>query len=89
MCRNKNNSKMKTYNTHYVKNSSKHSDNDDIILGVLVNLKLISELNNETLEPLKINILLNNINIKFQIDTESLHSLMSENCYLEHYSHGK
>lgn len=58
-------------------------------MGVTDNFKLISEPNNETLEPLELNVQLNDINIKFQIDTVSLHSLVSESCYLENFSHIK
>ncbi|KAF0712303.1 Uncharacterized protein FWK35_00035850, partial [Aphis craccivora] len=91
MCKNKNkfNKKNKTYNTHYIENKYNSSDDDDIFLGVSDNFKLISEPNNETSEPLELNVQLNDINIKFQIDTGSLHSLVSESCYLENFSHIK
>jgi len=91
MCKNKNkfNQKNKTYNTHYIENKRIVSEDDDIFLSVSEIFKLISEPSNETLEPLELNLQLNDINIKFQIDTGSLHSLVSESCYLENFSHIK
>lgn len=58
-------------------------------MGVSENFKLISEPGNETLEPFELNVERNDINIKFQIDTGSLHSLISESCYLENFNHIK
>jgi hypothetical protein len=91
MCKNKNkfNQKNKTYNTYYIEDKSNSSDDDDIFLGVSDNFKLISKPSNETLEPLELNVKLNDINIKFQIDTGCLHSLVSKSCYLENFSHIK
>ncbi|KAL4090638.1 hypothetical protein QTP88_025432 [Uroleucon formosanum] len=61
------------------KNKNNNSDDDDIFLGVSDKFKLISEPNNEALKPLELNVQLNDINIKFQIDTGKLNVNFTSN----------
>ncbi|XP_050544270.1 uncharacterized protein K02A2.6-like [Daktulosphaira vitifoliae] len=83
--------KNKSFNTHFINNNNSDTDpeNDNIFLNESEIFKINTENNVNDINPIEINVMLDKVKLKFQIDTGSFYSFISESCYFENFHYIK